>query len=371
MGFRAAVEVVVEAAGAGRPGKLEQGQGVRCSIPDRLLWGITVLTEEKRIMCLKRTIPALFAGLLLATPAFAQGTGRSLDIQPGARENGMGAAGVALAEDASGMTWWNPAGLGFAQKPAVQLTYAQLVPGLATDVSYNYAAYVHPVEGWGAFGIGIIFLDYGSSTEVTPTGDEVGTFSSNEFSPALFYGTRLLPDLSVGASVKYIRIQLAPSDLEGVGQTFGMDVAALYRIPAARLRLGVNLQNMGPSVTFINEDESSPLSRNLRTGLAWEAFARGGFSSVVVADFNQSLVTEDFRTYNGGLELKYANSGGEGLGAIGVAGRVGYYHDELGEIKDLTYGIGLSWARLSLDYGAVPQSTTLPHVDKISLGYRF
>ena len=322
-------------------------------------------------MCLKRTVLALLAGLLFAAPAFAQGTGRSLDIQPGARENGMGAAGVALAEDASGMTWWNPAGLGFAQKPAVQLTYAQLVPGLATDVSYNYAAYVHPVEGWGAFGIGIIFLDYGSSTEVTPTGDEVGTFSSNEFSPALFYGTRLLPDLSVGASVKYIRIQLAPSDLEGVGQTFGMDVAALYRIPAARLRLGVNLQNMGPSVTFINEDESSPLSRNLRTGLAWEAFARGGFSSVVVADFNQSLVTEDFRTYNGGLELKYANSGGEGLGAIGVAGRVGYYHDELGEIKDLTYGIGLSWARLSLDYGAVPQPTTLPHVDKISLGYRF
>jgi len=322
-------------------------------------------------MCLKRTVLALFAGLLLAAPAFAQGTGRSLDIQPGARENGMGAAGVALAEDASGMTWWNPAGLGFAQKPSVQLTTAQLVPGLADDVSYNYAAYVQPLEGWGAFGIGIIFLDYGSSTEVDAGGVEQGTFSSNEFSPALFYGTRLLPDLSVGASVKYIRIQLAPSDLEGVGQTFGMDVGALYRIPAARLRLGVNLQNLGPSVTFINEDESSPLSRNLRSGLAWEVFARSGFSSVLVADFNQSLVTEDFRTYNGGVELKYANPGGEGISGIGVAGRVGYYHDQLGEIKDLTYGIGLSWGRLSLDYGTVPQSTTLPHVDKISLGYRF
>ena len=30
-------------------------------------------------------------GLVLATTAFAQGTGRSLDIQPGARQNGMGA----------------------------------------------------------------------------------------------------------------------------------------------------------------------------------------------------------------------------------------------------------------------------------------
>jgi hypothetical protein len=349
----------------------EQRHGVRCSIPDRLLWGIVVPTEEYRTMCLKRTVLALLAGLLFAVPAFAQGTGRSLDIQPGARENGMGAAGVALAEDASGMTWWNPAGLGFALKPAVQLTYAQLVPGLATDVSYNYLAYVQPVEGWGAFGLGIIFLDYGSSTEVDQGGTERGTFSSNEFSPALFWGTRLLPDLSVGASVKYIRIQLAPSSLEGVGQTFGFDFAGLYRIPAARLRFGVNLQNLGPSVTFINEDESSPLSRNLRTGLAWEAFQRSGFSSTLAADFNQSLVTEKFRTYHSGLELRYANPGGKGFGEIGVAGRIGYYYDELGEIQDLTYGIGLSWAKLSLDYGAVPQSTTLPHVDKISLGYRF
>ena len=40
--------------------------------------------------------------LLVAGSAHAQGTGRSLDIQPGARQNGMGAAGVALAEDATG-----------------------------------------------------------------------------------------------------------------------------------------------------------------------------------------------------------------------------------------------------------------------------
>jgi len=322
-------------------------------------------------MRLNTTALAVIAGLLLAAPVFAQGTGASLRIQPGARENGMGAAGVALADDATGMTWWNPAGLGFTQKAAVQLTYAQLVPGLATDVSYNYMTYVQPVEGWGAFGIGLVFLDYGSSTEVDPGGNEKGTFGSNELSPALYYGTRLLPDLSVGAALKYIRIQLAPSRLSGVGSTFGIDVAALYRLPAAHLRLGANLQNMGPSVTFINEDQSSPLDRNLKTGLAWDAISAAGFTSTLAADFNQSLVTSDFRTYHGGLEVRYTNQGGKGITDIGVAGRIGYYYDRLGEIKDLTYGLGLNWGSLNLDYGSVPQSTTLPHVDKISLGYRF
>src|SRR4051794_30314487 len=100
----------------------------------------------------------VLAGLLMAGSAAAQGTGRSLDIQPGGRQNGMGAAGVALAEDATGATWWNPAALGFVNKTAVQLTYAKLVPGLATDVSYNYGTYVQPIEGFGAFGVGVVFL---------------------------------------------------------------------------------------------------------------------------------------------------------------------------------------------------------------------
>jgi len=89
---------------------------------------------------MRRTVTSLAVlfGLLVAGSALAQGTGRSLDIQPGGRQNGMGAAGVALAEDATGVTWWNPAALGFIERTAVQLTYAKLVPGLANDVSYNY-----------------------------------------------------------------------------------------------------------------------------------------------------------------------------------------------------------------------------------------
>ncbi len=322
-------------------------------------------------MRLKTTAFAVLAALLFSAPVFAQGTGASLRIQPGARENGMGGAGVATAGDATGMTWWNPAGLGFATKAAVQLTYAQLVPGLMSDVSYNYGTYVQPLEGWGAFGIGLVFLDYGQSEAVDGSGASQGLFSSNEISPALYYGVQLLPDLAVGAALKYIRIQLAPSKFQGIGSTFGVDLSALYRVPAAHLRLGANLQNMGPSVTFINEDESSPLDRNLKTGVACDVFSSAGFTSTVAADFNQSLVTSDFRTYHGGVEMRYASAENSGLGSIGLAGRVGYYHDKLGDVRDLTYGIGLNWGSLSLDWGSTPQSTGLPHVDKISLGYRF
>jgi len=55
-------------------------------------------------MRLTTTLLALIAAISLAGAAFAQGTGRELDIQPGARQNGLGAAGVALADDATGVT---------------------------------------------------------------------------------------------------------------------------------------------------------------------------------------------------------------------------------------------------------------------------
>lgn len=310
------------------------------------------------------TVLTVFAALLFASSALAQGTGRSLDIQPGGRQNGMGAAGVALLGDATGATWWNPAALGFSERAAVELTYAQLVPGLADDVSYNFGTYVQPIEGWGAFGLGFVFLNYGQSEGTNESGQSTGFFGSNEFSPALYYGTRILPDLGVGVSVKYIRIQLAPDSQSGVGSTFGLDLAALYRIAPAHVNIGVNVQNLGPSVTFLNEDQASPLSRNIKAGVAWQAMAAKDLSTTVVADYNQSLVTSDFRTYNGGVEVAYANS---------VAGRVGWYSDPLGDISGITFGIGFSWKGLNLDFGSIPQAkdSDLGNVSKITLGYRF
>src|SRR5256885_9356232 len=58
-----------------------------------------VTTFQEITMRLLTTLAlGLALGLATVTTAFAQGTGRSLDIQPGARHNGMGATGVAIAD---------------------------------------------------------------------------------------------------------------------------------------------------------------------------------------------------------------------------------------------------------------------------------
>src|SRR5207248_903216 len=107
-----------------------KGDPSRCTISDRLPGGgSAVFSRGFRKMRFSTRLVAAIIGVLMAGTAWAQGTGRSLDIQPGARENGMGATGVALGDDATGATWWNPAALGFTTRPSIQLTTAQLVPG--------------------------------------------------------------------------------------------------------------------------------------------------------------------------------------------------------------------------------------------------
>jgi hypothetical protein len=312
-----------------------------------------------------------FAGV-----AWTQGTGRSLDIQPGARQNGMGAAGVALIGDPSDAVWWNPAALGFARSVSVQGTRSRLLPGLYDDVIYLEGAGAVPVGTLGGIGVGFTHLSYGEQDFGN------GPFTPNEISPAASVGLRVFPGLSVGATLKWVRIQLAPKWLSGEATTFGFDLGALYRVPTKPLSwsLGLNIQNLGPSVTFVNADQASPLSRNLKIGGAVGApmplgsgFELGG---TAVFDFNQSLVANDFYTLNGGVEgyAAYSDASAmKGLELIRLALRLGYYDDPLGDIHDVTFGFGarVLWVTTDVAWLPTPPDANLPRVLKLTGGLHF
>jgi hypothetical protein len=292
----------------------------------------------------------------LSGTAWAQGTGRSLDIQPGARENGLGAAGVALPGDPCAALWWNPAALGFAGWYSAQWTSSNLMPGFLDDVSYHHVALAIPLERYGGIGASLTRVSQEPSLEET--------------SPAFAAGYRLRPDLAVGLGVKHIGVELAPGS--GTASTVGFDFGALYRKTFARgtAGFGVNVQNIGPDVKFENEDVTSPLSRNLKVGgavtLPYALGADGFEAGVTVAiDFNQSLVTDQFRLWNGGVEV---------YGAYATWARVmlrgGYYNDDLGDIRDFTYGFGARAMGVAFDIAWIPQArnSDLDDVQKITLG---
>lgn len=329
--------------------------------------------------------------VLVATEVGAQTAALSLSIPPSARANGMGEAYAALASDASA-AWWNPGALGFMTRRDANLTHAQLVPDLADDVYHEFLAYAHHFKGVGTFAGSLVYLSYGESEATGPSGEPLGTFRSYEFAPTLSYGVSLAGQVGVGVSFKYIRVQLAP-DLptlppgSGTGTTWAADLGVLWRVPVLQQRLAVAgvLQNLGPNITFVEDDRSDPIYRNLKVGFAATAYDKENLSVLLIGDVNQLLVKGEIRDpETGDVRTRYGkpiwNGGGEvayDINDVAVALRGGYIHDADGSISDPTYGLGVGYKGFRLDFASIPQAedkesgTKLARVKKFTLAATF
>ncbi len=293
----------------------------------------------------------------------------SLQIPPSARFNGLGQSGVALADDATA-AWWNPAGLGFMTGRTLGLMHSQLVPDLADDIYYEYAGWVHQMEGWGTYALSMVYLSYGKSTHTTDNPNPEGTFTSYEFAPMLSYGVRLDENTSLGLGLKYVRVDLAPVEVvpdynqDGAGSSVAIDLGFLRRFGA--YSLGVALSNFGPNISFVDEEQSDPLPRFLRLGAAGVVYQSEYGHLLLSADFNKMLVSGGQTTVNGGAEFQYTDI---------MALRMGYISDPDGHIEAPTYGggfhVNLGGKDFFLDYATIPQAEELDRVHRFSFEMLF
>jgi hypothetical protein len=311
----------------------------------------------------------LFAGVAGTAHAQSQAGAQSLLIAPGARSDGMGRAHVAVSGDAN-MIWWNPGAMAFAQGHNASFMYTQLVPDLADDVNFSYLSYVQHVEGWGGIGASVGYLSYGKSPATDPDGNEKGEFTSYEVAPGIAYGTEILDNVGFGVALKLARVDLAPASVTldgraGRGTTFGADIGMLWKMPAVKAALAAVIQNLGPDIAYIDEDQSDPLGRNFKVGVAYTPFENEIHRVLVAVDANRFLLPGEklgVSVWNAGAEYEFNRL---------LALRLGYISDPVGTIVDPTYGFGLAYKGFRFDYASVPQSEFLDRVNRFSASYRF
>lgn len=331
----------------------------------------------------------------------------SLMISPGARAAGMGEAFVALADDATA-TFWNPAGLAFQYGKELHLMHVNWLPEFGDDLFYDFASYIHHFEGLGTFGVNVTYLNLGEQIHTDETGTELGTFSSNEYSVAATYGTKLSENWAVGLGMRYIRsnlaggVQVGAEQGDGVANAFSFDLSTLYKVPFVQgLSVGANLSNMGPKITYIDAAQADPLPTNLKLGLAYRVIDSEYNKLTVVGDMNKMMVnrkkdgtTDPFYTaiftspwtveevetneegevtssksmfngiLSGGLEYWYTD-----LFSL----RAGYYWDEPGKVTFTSFGGGIQYHLYRFDFGyvAAPESHPLANTMRFSLTIGF
>lgn len=351
----------------------------------------------------KTMTPKLILAFLLLVstlPAIAQSGGSAVQssavpflmISPDARASGMGEVGTAIADDVNAI-YWNPGGLAFldyfdygytfddegTQTPfrQVSLAFSPWLPQFNADLYYSYgtiAQHFEELDGTVAFNL--IFMNLGEFKRTLVDGTPAGTFTSNEFSLGFAYGTIIAPDLGFGFQLRYIQSNLTPTSGSGGGQSGtgvsgGFDVGLLWKPSDLqvvgvdmqdRLALGMNLQNVGPKMTYINE--ADPLPTNLKLGIAYDV-VKDEFNKLTFAfDYTKLLVN---RTRNGSdpIPLSFVSAwennsmeyamGVEYWYEDVVALRAGYFTepDNAGARKFWNFGAGVRYDIFRLDFSFI------------------
>jgi len=195
----------------------------------------------------------------------------------GARTNGMGEVGAALADDESTI-FWNPAGLGPRNERwwggSFTHFYEPILPIFDIPDLWHSAfavcfqpkpSEIAPHFDIGGFGFFINYLNFGESEIYDAYGRITGTLQTYEYVMALAWGFNFADagaeNLSLGLSLKYASSVLAPGvgqGDEGIARSFAADLGLLYCFPFG-LRIGFTFLNMGPSVFYKSKDEADPI----------------------------------------------------------------------------------------------------------------
>ena len=204
-----------------------------------------------------------------------------LKIGAGARAVGMGEAFVAVADDGSAI-WWNPAGVArITSEGQSRLTLNHST--WPADISHEFVGYVFTYSGlpgsW-AFSSTVLQMDpIPVRTEYSPQGTGEN-FDAGSFNLGVTWAKNLIDRFAFGLTTKYVHLGLEDANADG----FVVDFGTLYFTDYRTIRIGMNIQSLGPSMTFI--DESFPMPTMFKVGTAMDIYQSDDHNVLVAFQFD-------------------------------------------------------------------------------------
>jgi hypothetical protein len=224
-------------------------------------------------------------------------------VSADARAAGMADIGVASSTDVFSQQW-NPAKYAFAiDKQGFSVSYTPYLTDLVNDISLGQLTYYNKINEKSAFAGSLRYFGLGE-IELRETGnaDEVPRkVSPNEFAFDGSYSLKLSERFSMAVAGRYIRSSLKVATDNGdasPASSFAVDVAGFYQSEEiaynefnGRWRAGFNIQNLGPKISYDNDEFSTNfLPANLKLGTGFD-FIFDDYNKVALnLEFNKLLV---------------------------------------------------------------------------------
>ena len=218
-------------------------------------------------------------------------------IAADARSAGMADMGVATSTDAFSQQY-NPAKYAFSlEKQGFSVSYTPYLTSIANDISLGQLTYYNKINERSAFAGSFRFFGLGD-IELRRTGDPLEiprVVNPNELALDGSYSLKLSDRFSMAVAGRYIRSSLKIADENTdatAASTFAVDIAGYYQSEEiayddfnGRWRAGFNFQNMGPKISYDNDDlNDNFLPANMRLG--------GGFD-FIFDEYNKVSVSAE------------------------------------------------------------------------------
>jgi tetratricopeptide (TPR) repeat protein len=262
----------------------------------------------------------------------------------GTRAVGMGGSFVSLADDASAV-FWNPAGL--ARLLFGQLDFSHVT--LPEGSEYDFAGMAYPTVKSGSLALGFLRVGTDGIFSRDSRAVDLGSTSFSETQFLLAYGYPLFKFLKVGGTFKLYSQSLAGFSTNAVGADFGVLVE-----PYQNLFLGLNAQDVVSSDLQLNTAKE-PIPRNFKAGTSYLLPLSQNRWNIRVAVDAEKSENAPVAWHVGG-ELSY-------IGHLFL--RSGYDREEI------TFGAGLAYHRVGLDYAFKPQPEGLAASHRFGFSFRF
>jgi hypothetical protein len=237
-------------------------------------------------------------GLLLCLAIFfpvvaLAGPGRTgaqiLNLGGGARARALGDAFSAMSGDVT-TTLWNPSGLAdmpeskfrsgrkAAQASMFYTDYSAPFGEAGEGLYYTFISGAMPLGDAGTIGATLQMQGQGTIAVTTDSPEVLREESlGTNFALTFSYADRITESLSAGINGKMIRMVLGREN----GSSYAVDFGMQYLLPYDRIptTFGAAIQNVGPGISFIDENQADPLPRFLRLGTSIDLY-RGRYNHV-------------------------------------------------------------------------------------------
>jgi hypothetical protein len=236
---------------------------------------------------------------------------------------------------------------------------------------------VIPLGEWGTLGMFINQLYFGDVETWRPDGTLNSVESAYEMVSGIGYGMRLKKDFAMGVNLKYFYSRLIKDKDEA--RSFAVDAGIIKNNFLTKdLSLGFSMLNMGPSVSYAQEENNlSAIPFTFRLGASYKPIKKATHYLLLAIDLEREVVYVEEGGKNDGKPSSFfkaiykdlfndeRESGRDELKKTTVhtglefnyldfiSPRIGWMYDNAGFRNEINVGIGFSINVVNADFGII------------------